>query len=54
MEKLLKKCAILVNNPKYSHFMQEIILKIRYFESGLSETLKKVNFIFSLEPSPFS
>ena len=25
--------------------MQEIILKIRYFERGLSKCLKKVNFI---------
>ena len=28
-------------------------LKIRYFERGLLKSLKKVNFIFSLEPSPF-
>ena len=33
--------------------MQEIVLKIRYFEKGLSKSLKKVNFIFSIEPSPF-
>ena len=33
--------------------MQEIPLKIRYFERGLSKTLKKVNFTFSYEPSPF-
>ena len=33
--------------------MQEIILVIRYFERGLSKTFKKVNFIFSFEPSPF-
>ena len=26
--------------------MQEILLKIRYFERGLSKSLKKVNFIF--------
>ena len=26
--------------------MQEIILKVRYFESGLSKILKKGNFIF--------
>ena len=31
--------------------MQEIILKVRYFERGLSRSLKKG--IFSLEPSPF-
>ena len=35
-----------------SYCMQEIILKIRYFERGLSKTFKKVNF-FSFEPSPF-
>ena len=30
----------LVNNPK------EIFLKIKYFESGLPKSLKKVNFVF--------
>ena len=35
-----------------SHCMQDIFLKIRYFERGLSNTLKEVNFIFSFEPSP--
>ena len=34
--------------------MQQIILKTRYFERALSKSLKKANFIFSLEPSPFS
>ena len=33
--------------------MQEILLKIRYFERRLSKGLKKVNFIFSFKPSPF-
>ena len=32
--------------------MQKILLKIRYFEIGLSKSLKKVNFIF-FKPSPF-
>ena len=32
--------------------MQEILFKIRYFERGLSESLKKVKFIFSFAPSP--
>ena len=27
--------------------------KIRYFERGLSKSLKKFNFIFSFEPSLF-
>ena len=31
--------------------MQEFVLKIRYFERALSKSLKKVNFIFSFEPS---
>ena len=34
--------------------MQEIPLKIKYFERGLSKSLKKVNFIFSYESSPFN
>ena len=29
------------------------LLKVRYFERGLSKTFKKANFIFSFEPSPF-
>ena len=29
-------------------------LKRRYFERVVSKILKKVNFIFSSEPSPFS
>ena len=33
--------------------MQEIILKARYFERGLSKSLKKGNFLSSFEPSPF-
>ena len=33
--------------------MQEIILKVKYFERGLSKSLKKGNFIFSFESSPF-
>ena len=39
---------------KNIHCTQEIILKIRYFERGLLKSLKKVNFIFSFEPSPFN
>ena len=34
--------------------MQKIILKIRYFERGLSKCLKKVNFIFVTNPVPFN
>ena len=32
--------------------MQEILLKIRYFERSLTKSLKEVNFIFSFEPVP--
>ena len=34
--------------------MQEIILKARYFERGLSKSLKKGNFIFFSNPVPFN
>ena len=34
--------------------MQEIILKVRYFERGLSKSLKKVSSFFLLNPVPFS
>ena len=34
--------------------MQEILLKVRYFERGLSKTFKKVNFIFLSNPVPFN
>ena len=34
--------------------MQEIIFKIRYSERGLSESLKRVNFTFYLNPVPFN
>ena len=33
--------------------MQEILLKIRYFERGLSKTLK-ANFVFLPNPVPFN
>ena len=61
MEKSCTKCApkaspraflILVNNPKQPLHARNS-LKTRYFERGLSKSLKKVNFIFSFEPSPF-
>ena len=37
--------TILVNNQN-SHCMHNIVLKVRYFEKGLSKGLKKGNFIF--------
>ena len=33
--------------------MQEILLKIKYFERGLSKTFKKANFIFLSKPVLF-
>ena len=59
MEKSCRKCVLKAylrpilnfgNQPKTA--IAWILLKIRYFERGLSKSLKKVNFIFSLEPSP--
>ena len=43
---------ILVNNPKQPLHARNYF-KNKIFERGLSKTLKKVNFIFSSEPSPF-
>ena len=34
--------------------MPNFLLKIRYFEGGLSKILTKVNFIFLLNPVPFN
>ena len=34
--------------------MQEILLKIRYFERGLSKNLKKLTLFFPLNPFPFN
>ena len=34
--------------------MQEIILKVRYFERGLSKSLKKATFFFLSNPVPFN
>ena len=33
--------------------MQEILLKIRYFERGLSKSLKKLTLFLLLKPVPF-
>ena len=51
MEKWYRKCA--PNASPRPHCMQEVLLKVGYFERGLSKSPKKVNFIFSFEPSPF-
>ena len=42
---------ILLNNPKQPLYARNFLW--RYFGIGLSKSLKKVNFIFSFEPSPF-
>ena len=42
-----------VNNPS-SHCIQGILLKIRFFERGLSKTPKKVTIFFPLNPFPFN
>ena len=34
--------------------MQEILLKVRYFERGLSKSLKKVTSFFLSNPVPFN
>ena len=34
--------------------MQEIVLKVKYFERGLSKSLKKGNFIFSFRTQSLS
>ena len=57
--KSCRKCApkadpfsILLNNPKKPLHVRNFF-KNGYFESRLSKSLIKVNFIFSFEPSPF-
>ena len=44
----------LVPDPRAenSHWMQESLFKIGYFEKGLSKNLNKVNFVFSFKSSP--
>ena len=34
--------------------MQEILLTVRYFERGLSKSLKKVTLLLLLNPAPFN
>ena len=50
--KAIPRPLFLINNPKQSLHPRNYF-KIRYTEKGLSNALKKVNFIFSFEPSPF-
>ena len=44
---------ILVNKPKQP-WHQQILLKIRCFEKGLSEALKKLILVFFLNPLPLN
>ena len=52
-QKLVPELFIILVHTQNNHCMQESLLKVRYFERGLSKSLKKGNFIFSFEPSPF-
>ena len=52
-QKLVPDLFIILVKTQNSHCMQEIILKLRYFDRELSKSLKKYNFIFSFEPTPF-
>ena len=63
MKKPCRKCAPkagprpvfnFAKKTQNSHCTQEIILKIRYSERGLSKTLKKVKFFFLSNPVPFN
>ena len=58
MEKVHQKLdldafLILANKPKQPLHTKIKKKKIFNFVGGLSKSLKKVNFIFSFEPSPF-
>ena len=39
--------------PKTAIACKKILLKIRYFERGLSKPFKKLTIFFLFEPSPF-
>ena len=51
-QKLVPVSFLILINNQNSQCMQELLLKIKYFERGLSKHFKKVNFIFSFESSP--
>ena len=59
MEKSCRKYANASPGPRYllNNSKQPLharcLLKVRYFERGLTKSLKKGNFIFSFEHSPF-
>ena len=52
-QKLVPDSSLILAN---NHSIQEIFLKIRYFEieRGSSKIFLKVNFIFSFNPFPFN
>ena len=50
---VLDPFLILVNNQKQPLHARNSFKK-RYFERGLSKSLKKANFVFSFELSPFN
>ena len=53
MVKPCRKCAIKIKITQISHCIQEILLKIRYFERGLLKSLKKVNLFFFFRTQSF-
>ena len=52
-QKLVPDFFLIWEVNQNSHCMQEINLEVKYFETGLSKSLKKGNFIFSFQLSPF-
>ena len=53
IEKSCRKYAAKSSPRPLYNCTQKIILKVRYFERGLSKRLKRGNFIFSFETVPF-
>ena len=51
-QKLVPDPFLILINIQNSHCMQEILLEIRYFERGVSKSLKKALF-FLLNPDRF-
>ena len=64
MEKLCRKCALKASPRPLFYFgkqpktdiacMQEILLKIRYFERDYQKPLKKLTLFFLSNPVPFN
>ena len=53
-QKLVPDSFLFWQITQSSHCLQEIILKIRICERGLSKTLKKFTVFFLLNPFPFN